>query len=193
MDHAIERPRQRTAAPPGRVWLVGGVGGFIGGIVMGMFMMIQSAATGMGFWTPLEVCMASFVYRGEAHMMEQMMMMHPGMSMAEPLNAVHLAVGGVLHLAFSVFVGAVFAAILFLLARAGLSIVRSFAGYVAASIAGAALLYLVMMYLVLPWANPLMCHQTPRGPFFIAHLIYGLVFGLTAFPLGSLRGFESIG
>jgi len=41
----------------------------------------------------------------------------------------------------------------------------------------------VMIYLVLPWANPLMCHMTPRGPFFIGHLIYGLIFGLVAYPL----------
>ena len=53
----------------------------------------------------------------------------------------------------------------------------------AASVAGAALLYVVMIYLVLPWANPLMCHMTPRGPFFIGHLIYGLIFGLVAYPL----------
>ena len=52
-----------------------------------------------------------------------------------------------------------------------------------ARIAGAALLYVVMIYLVLPWANPLMCPLTPRGPFFIGHLIYGLIFGLVAYPL----------
>jgi hypothetical protein len=37
-----------------------------------------------------------------------------------------------------------------------------------------------MIYLVLLWANPLMCHMTPCGPFFIGHLVYGLVFGLVA-------------
>jgi hypothetical protein len=25
--------------------------------------------------------------------------------------------------------------------------------------------------------------MTPRGPFFIGHLIYGLIFGLVAYPL----------
>jgi hypothetical protein len=28
-----------------------------------------------------------------------------------------------------------------------------------------------------------MCHMTPPGPFFIGHLIYGLIFGLVAYPL----------
>jgi hypothetical protein len=189
MDHAIERARQRAAAP-GRLWIAGASAGVIGGVAMGMFMMIQSAATGNGFWTPLEVCMASFVYRAEARTMEHMLMMHPGMGMAEPLNGVHVLVGGVLHLAFSVVVGVVFAGILFLLARAGLSIIRSFGGFVAASIGGAAMLYFVMMYLVLPWANPPMCRMTPRGPFFIGHLIFGLAFGMAAYPLGARQALE---
>jgi hypothetical protein len=49
-----------------------------------------------------------------------------------------------------------------------------------------------MMYLVLPWANPLMCHMTPRGPFFIGHLIYGLIFGLVAYPLARRAAKSSI-
>ena len=71
---------------------------------------------------------------------------------------------------------------MFALRRAGLSVLRTRLAYVAASVAGAALLYVVMIYL-LPWVNPLMCHMTPRGPFFIGHLIYGLIFGLVSYPL----------
>src|SRR6516164_2959663 len=92
-------------------------------------------------------------------------------------------VGMILHLAFSMLVGIVFIAVLFALRRAGLGVLRTAPGYAAASVAGAALLYVVMIYLVLPWANPLMCHMTPRGPFFIGHLIYGLIFGLVAYSL----------
>jgi len=87
--------------------------------------------------------------------------MHPGMSMNMPVAAGHLAVGMILHLAFSVVVGIVFITILFGLRRAGLGVLRTAPAYVAASVAGAALLYVVMIYLVLPWANPLMCHMTP--------------------------------
>ena len=53
----------------------------------------------------------------------------------------------------------------------------------AASIAGGAILYFVMWYLVLPWANEQFKELALRRPFFVAHLVYGLVFGLLAFPL----------
>jgi hypothetical protein len=100
-----------------------------------------------------------------------------------PVQASHLATGMVLHLTFSMLAGMAFITVLFALRRAGLGVLRTLPGFVGASMAGGALLYLVMMYLVLPWANPLMIHMTPRGPFFIGHLIFGLVFGLVAYPL----------
>lgn len=161
----------------------GALAGLAAGVGMAMWQMIDSAATSSGFWTPLNLCMASFVWRGQAAMIERDMMMHPGMSMNMPLQASHLAVGMVLHLAFAMLAGIVFITVLSGLRRAGLGMLRTAPAYVAASVAGAALLYVIMMYLVLPWANPLMCHLTPRGPFFIGHLIYGLIFGLVAWPL----------
>ena len=182
MSEAVLAP-PRTRSIMQRLVVHGALGGLAGGIGMAMWQMIYSAAAGNGFWTPVNVCMASFVWRGQASMIERDMMMHPGMSMNMPVQAGHLAVGLVLHLAFSVLGGIVFITVLFGLARAGLGVLRTAPGYVVASVAGAALLYVVMMYLVLPWANPLMCHMTPRGPFFIGHLIYGLVFGVVAYPL----------
>src|SRR5260370_42664007 len=84
--------------------------GIAGGVVMAMWMMIYSAATNNGFWSPLNVCMASFVYRSDSQMMIHDMMMHPGMmSINEPLVPSHLAVGFLLHMAFSVVVGVSFA------------------------------------------------------------------------------------
>ena len=174
--------RPRTMAVP-RLAGYGALAGLAGGIGMALWQMIQSGATSNGFLTPLNLCMASFVWRGQAVMIEKDMMMHPGMSMNMPVAAGHLAVGMVLHLAFSTVGGIVFITILFALRRAGLGLLRTAPGYVGASIAGAALLYVVMIYLVLPWANPLMCHTTPRGPFFLGHLIDGLIFGLVAYPL----------
>ena len=176
----LSRPRA-TALP--RLAGYGALAGLVAGIAMALWQMIDSAATSNGFWTPLNLCMASFVWRGQAAMIEKDMMMHPGMSMNMPVAAGHLAAGMILHLAFSVLVGIVFITILFGLRRAGLGLLRTAPGYIGAAIAGAALLYVVMIYLVLPWANPLMCHMTPRGPFFIGHLIYGLIFGLVAYPL----------
>jgi hypothetical protein len=43
-----------------------------------------------------------------------------------------------------------------------------------------------MWYVVLPWANASFKELALQGPFFVAHLVYGLVFGLIAYPL--LRG-----
>jgi hypothetical protein len=181
MSTAVLTRPKATAVP--RLAGYGALAGLAAGIGMALWQMIDSAATSNGFWTPLNLCMASFVWRGQASMIEHDMMMHPGMSMNMPVQVGHLVVGMILHLAFSAAVGIVFITIVFALRRAGLSILSTAPGYVVASIAGAALLYVVMFYLVLPWANPLMCHMTPRGPFFIGHLIYGLVFGLVAYPL----------
>jgi hypothetical protein len=100
----------------------------------------------------------------------------------------HLARHQIMGLAFSMLVGIVFISVLFALHRAGLGVLRAEPAYVAASVAGAALLYVMMIYLVLPWANPLMCHMTPRGPFLIGQPIYGLIFGLVADPLARRRG-----
>jgi len=179
-EAVLARPRV-IGAP--RLAGYGAVAGMVAGLGMAIWQMIDSAISGSGFWTPVNLCMASFVYRGEASMIEHDMMTHPGMSMNMPVVASHLAVGMVLHVAFSMMVGVVFIAILSRLRGAGLALLRTAPGYLAASVAGAALLYAVMVYLVLPWANPLMYHMTPRGPLLIGHLIFGLVFGLVSYPL----------
>src|SRR5215475_6736049 len=155
----LTRPR---ASAVERLAGYGALAGLAGGVGMALWQMIESAATSNGFWTPLNLCMASFVWRGQASMIEREMMMHPGMSMNMPVAAGHLAAGLVLHLAFSMVVGIVFITVLFGLRRAGPGILRTWPGYVGAAVAGAALLYVVMMYLVLSLANPLMPKFTPR-------------------------------
>jgi hypothetical protein len=181
MEQTAARSREAVS---GRLFGVGAIGGLAGGVGMAMWQMIHSASRGDGFWTPLNVCMASFVYRADARMMIGDMMMHPGMSMNEPVQASHLLVGAALHLAFSAVVGIAFVLVLSELSRAGLGgVLRSYVGYVAASIAGGAILYFVMWYLVLPWANAPFKELALKGPFFVAHLVYGLAFGLVAFPL----------
>jgi hypothetical protein len=163
------------------------VSGGAGGVVMAMWMMLYSAATGNGFWTPLNVCMASFVYRSDAQMMLHEMMMHPGMSMNEPVQASHLAVGFLVHMGFSIVVGIVFALIIHLaiqLLRLRLLITPY--GYVGAAVIGGLVLYALMMYVILPapiGANPVIPDMTPRGAFVIGHVLYGITFGLVAFSL----------
>jgi len=163
------------------------VSGAAGGVVMAMWMMIYSAATNNGFWTPLNVCMASFIYRSDAQMMMHDMMMHPGMSMNEPVQASHLAVGFLVHMGFAIVVGIAFALVLLAairLLRLPLLVTR--VGYTGAAVIGGLLLYGLMMYLILPapiGANPVIPEFTPRGAFIIGHILYGLTFGIVAFAL----------
>ena len=163
------------------------VSGAAGGVVMAMWMMIYSAATNNGFWTPLNVCMASFIYRSDAQMMMHDMMMHPGMSMNEPVQASHLAVGFLVHMGFAIVVGIAFALVLLAairLLRLPLLVTRG--GYTGAAVIGGILLYGLMMYVILPapiGANPVIPEFTPRGAFIIGHILYGLTFGLVAYAL----------
>jgi hypothetical protein len=154
---------------------------------MAMWMMIYSAAANNGFWTPLNVCMASFVYRSDAEMMMKDMMAHPGMSMNMAVEPSHLGVGFLLHMGFSIVVGISFALVLLFAIRVlRLPLLTTRYGYTAASVIGALILYALMMYVILPppiGANPIIPDMTPRGAFIIGHVLYGLTFGLVAYQL----------
>jgi hypothetical protein len=171
----------------GRFVGLAAVSGAAGGVAMAMWMMLYSAATGNGFWTPLNVCMASFVYRSDAQMMLHDMMMHPGMSMNEPVQASHLTVGFLLHMGFSIVVGIAFAFVIYFGIRVlRLPVLTTRYGYVGAAVIGGLILYALMMYLVLPapiGANPVIPDMTPRGAFVIGHVLYGITFGLVGFVL----------
>jgi hypothetical protein len=97
--------------------------------------------------------------------------------MNEPLSASHVIVGGLLHLAMSAVAGAAFAVVLALLIRAGARALAAPAGYVAAAVAGGALLYVIMMYGFAPVWNTEIVNFTPRVPFFVSHLLFGATVG----------------
>jgi hypothetical protein len=173
------------------------VGGLLGGLVMFFLMAGYNASAGMGFLTILNVCFAAWVFRGTAmpaahgmpmhHKATSMGMHHETMSMHhamgtvtmmnEPLSASHVIVGGLLHLAMSAFAGVAFAVVLAVLIRAGLRMLATPAGYVAAAAAGGALLYVVMMYGFAPLWNTEIVNFTPRVPFFLSHLLFGAAVG----------------
>src|SRR5258708_39839796 len=159
------------------------VSGIAGGVVMAMWMMVYSAATDNGFWSPLNVCMASFVYRSDAQMMIHDMMMHPGlMSMNSAIIPSHLAVGFLLHMTFSIVVGVSFALILLAAIRVlGLPLLATRFGYTGGAVIGGLVLYGLMVHAILPSANPLIVDGTPRGAFLIWHILYWLPFRLIAF------------
>jgi hypothetical protein len=104
---------------------------------------------------------------------------HGMMMMGGSTPGSHLAVGSILHAAMSATAGVAFAIALALLIRGGLHGLASPIGYVGGGAAGGALLYLIMMYLVAPTLNTNISDFTPRGPFFLAHLVYGAT--VTAF------------
>lgn len=163
------------------------VAGIAGGAVMAMWMMIYSAATNNGFWTPLNVCMASFIYRSDAEMLMKDMMQHPGMSMNMAVDPAHLGVGFIVHMGFSIVVGITFALVLLVAIRVlRLPLLTTWYGYTVASVIGALILFALMEYVILPppiGANPVIPDMTPRGAFIVGHILYGLVFGLVAFAL----------
>jgi hypothetical protein len=171
----------------GRFVGLAAVSGAAGGVVMALWLMIYSASTNNGLWTPFNVCFASFIYRSDAQMMMHEMMMHPGMSMNEPVQGSHLAVGFLVHMAFSIVVGIAFALVIFVATRAlRLQVLTTRFGYVGAAVIGGLMLYALMMYLILPppiGANPVIPDMTPRGAFIIGHVLYGITFGLVAFAL----------
>jgi hypothetical protein len=97
--------------------------------------------------------------------------------MSQPLLASHVIIGGLLHLAMSAASGIVFAVVLAVLIRSGLRVLATPAGYVAAAVAGGALLYVIMMYGFAPLWNTDIVNFTPRVPFFISHLLFGAAAG----------------
>jgi hypothetical protein len=176
------------------------IGGLLGGLVMFFLMASYNASTGMGFLTIVNVCFAAWVFRGGAmtampathHAMsmhhkamgmhnEAMGMHHHAMGTAammnQPLLASHLIAGGLLHLAMSAFAGTAFAVVLAVLIRAGLRVLDTPAGYVTATVAGGALLYVIMLYGFAPLWNTEIVNFTPRVPFFLSHLLFGAITG----------------
>jgi hypothetical protein len=96
-----------------------------------------------------------------------------GMMMGGSAPTSHLVVGSILHAAMSATAGIAFAIALALLIRAGIAWLATPAGYILGGAAGGALLYVIMMYAVAPALNTNISDFTPRGPFFLAHLVYG--------------------
>jgi hypothetical protein len=135
---------------------------------------------------------AAMGHHTAAGMHHETMGMHHAMGTAtmmnEPLLASHVIVGGLLHLAMSAFAGMTFAVVLAVLMRAGLRVLATAAGYVAAAAAGGALLYVVMLYGFGPLWNTEIVNFTPRVPFFFSHLLFGAaVGGWVYWRLGDVR------
>jgi uncharacterized membrane protein len=93
-----------------------------------------------------------------------------------PVSASHVAVGTILHFAFSAFLSVSFFALIVGAAWIGLPGMRTAAGMVLAGVAGGAIVYVVNRWLLLPPSNPMM-RLVPQTAFFLAHLLFGFVVG----------------
>jgi hypothetical protein len=131
--------------------------GVLAAIIMGLVLVILSSLRGMGFWTPVELIGATYVGRNW---------------IAMPVVSTLAGLGT--HLVLGAFFGVLFRAMTRNVLNNGIRI--------AAGMAYGAVLFLVMTFLVLPWANPVMYATMNRGLFFLAHLVFGLALPL-ALPM----------
>jgi hypothetical protein len=138
----------------------------------------MSGHTAMPSTTPSHEVMPSMMPSHEAMGGQGAMGGHSvGAMMNEPLSASHVIVGSLLHLAMSAFAAMAFAVILAVLIRAGLRLLATPAGYIAATMAAGALLYVIMLYGFAPLWNTEIVDFTPRVPFFLSHLLFGAAVG----------------
>ena len=94
-----------------------------------------------------------------------------------PLNASHMAVGLILHFAFSMFLGLAVFAVIGAFAWLAPRALRTRMMFMVSGVIGGAVVYLVMRFGLLPSTNPLMGF-VPQIAFFLAHLLFGLVVGM---------------
>lgn len=154
----MARTKIRTTHDTKRSVVGPGIGaGIVAAIVMGLFAMIVAAVRGAGFWAPMQLIGALY--------------MGADIAQYEFWSAV-LGIGT--HLVVGAVFGVVFAALMRRVTSPGVQI--------AAGLAYGAIVFLVMTYLVLPWANPVMFSAIDAGWFFLYHLAFGLTLPL-ALPM----------
>lgn len=145
--------RRRTAGESMSHTVGAGIGaGIVAALVMILFGMIVFAARELGFFRPLQLIGALFM-GGDA--------------------LVYTFWSALLGLGIHMVVGATFGVIFAAMARR----MDSYGMRLAAGLAYGAIIFLVMTYLVLPWANPLMAVAIDPGWFFLAHLAFGFTLG----------------
>jgi len=135
-------------------------------VPMAKVQMIGSIMTGHATNTTVSALMSQMSPSARATVMSTM-----------PLNAGHMAVGLILHFAFSMFLGLAFFAVIGAFAWLAPRALRTRMMFMASGLIGGAVVYLVMRFGLLPSTNPLMGF-VPQIAFFIAHLLFGLVVGM---------------
>ncbi|HVC32796.1 MAG TPA: hypothetical protein VNL16_04730 [Chloroflexota bacterium] len=108
---------------------------------------------------------------------------------AMPVTAGHVVIGAITHFVLAMILGMVFAMMIIGvgIGRLDLAPLRTPAGIVAASVLGAAVVYVVNRWIILPAIDPMM-RLVPEGWFLISHLLFGAVVGLGIVMVASREG-----
>ena len=101
---------------------------------------------------------------------------------AMPIDSGRVVVGLVLHMMMSLLLGVSFAAVILGARQAGISVLRTRAGVIGASMLGGMIVYVLMRWVLLPPTNSMMAF-VPQLWFFIAHLMFGLIVGTILAPV----------
>lgn len=152
----ITLAQQNVSIGKGRMAVDGALAGILSGIVMALVATIHSASVGAGFWTPVRAIAGTFY--GE--------------------NAFTGGFGPVLAgLVTHIIVSAGFGAIFGLMVR---PTTRTSVAATSGLLYGIAI-WFTMTYIVLPLVNPLMLGivRPAMGWWFLEHLVYGGVLGIT--------------
>ena len=151
-NHTDIHPTHVTHATERSLWGPGVRAGVVAAVVMALFAMVVAALHGPGFFAPMKL--VSGVVFGQQ---------------ALTMGAPAVAIGIVIHLAVGSVFGVLFANTVphasSFLSRAGIGLIY-----------GAAV-FLVMTFLVLPWADSVMAEHISRGWFFFYHMVFGFILG----------------
>lgn len=154
-------------------WIVGGIGGLVGGMVFAMWAMVvegvRSVTAGGSFWGSLSThsgVWAAPQFIGAALIRGLETSRNPNFDLGP------LIPGPMSHIMNSIILGLIFVVFAYYLAR-------SVAGLFMLGMAYGVAVFAVMWWLVVPDVDPAM--QEVNGVvFFVGHLIYGGVLGLVA-------------
>lgn len=129
------------------------IAGALGGALMGIVLMLGSGMLGRGLWTPLQQ-IGAVVLRDRW----------------QEMGVLAAVLGVLVHFAFSALLGGIFALVTRRIeARSLLAMM---------GIVYAGLVYVVMTFLVLPWADPWFIYRTHVGRLLVGYAVFGVTLGL---------------
>jgi len=153
--------------PASEIFTPGILAGLAGAVIMGLLAMIVSAAMSMGFFTPMKLIAGTFL---GSRVLE--------VAGSAAAGTVILGIG--IHLVLGAFFGVLYAWWLPRKVSGGTEFWMSL-------LYGAGL-FVVMAWLVMPWADPVMFAHVNKGWLFLYNLVYGVSLALVLPIRREVRG-----